>query len=84
MVTHVGSLKNNSYIKREFKPGTHRFTANWKLVPYEFTLKANEDLCVKAEIGFINAVRQRATLKKIDKSTCESDIKMIEVYQVKE
>ena len=73
-VSQIGKLKNNSYIKKEFEPGTHRFTANWKLDPYEFTLKPNEDVCIKAEIGFVNALRHRATLKKIDKSTCESDI----------
>lgn len=73
-VSHIGKLKNNSYIKKEFKPGTHRFTANWKLLPYEFTLKPDECICIKAEIGFVNALRRRATLKKIDKSSCESYI----------
>ena len=83
-VSHIGKLKNNSYIKKEFKPGTHRFTANWELVPYVFTLKPNEDICIKAEIGLVNALRRRATLKKIDKSSCESDIKMMKDNQTKE
>ena len=79
-VSHVGKLKNNSYIKRKFKPGTHRFTANWKLLPYEFTVKPNEDLCIKAEIGLVNAIRHRATLKIIDKSICKSDMQMLKEY----
>ena len=83
-VTHIGKLKNNSYIKKELKPGIHRFTANWQLTPYVFTLKPNEDLCIKAEIGFVNALRQRATLKITDKDTCESDMKMMKEYQIKE
>ena len=77
-VSQIGDLNNNSYIKKEFKPGAHRFTANWQLEPYVFTLKPNEDMCIKAEIGFVNALRQRATLKKADKSSCESYIKQLE------
>ena len=80
-VSHIGKLKNNSYIKKKFKPGIHRFTANWELSPYVFTVKPNEDLCVKAEIGFVNALLQRATLKMMDKSTCETDMKMMKEYQ---
>ena len=80
-VSHIGKLKNNSYIKKGFKPGIHRFTANWELSPYVFTLKPNEDLCIKAEIGLVNALRHRATLKKMDKSTCEADMKMMKEYQ---
>ena len=83
-VTHIGKLKNNSYIKKEFKPGIHRFTANWQLTPYVFTLNPNEDLCIKAEIGFVNALRQRATLKITDKDTCESDMNVMKEYQIKE
>ena len=77
-VSHIGDLNNNSYIKKEFKPGAHRFTANWELDPYVFTLKPNENMCIKAEIGFVNALRQRATLKKDDKNSCESYIKQVE------
>ena len=73
-VTHVGTLKNNSFIKREFKSGTHRFTANWELQPYEFTLKPDEEMCIKAEIGFFNALQRRATLKIVDKIVCQTDI----------
>ena len=73
-VSHIGKLKNNSYFKKKFESGTHRFTANWQLDPYEFTLKPNEEVCIKAEIGFVNALRRRATLKKVDKVSCESDI----------
>ena len=73
-VSHIGNLKNNSYIKKQFKSGTHRFTANWELEPYEFTLKPNQTMCIKAEIGFVNALRHRATLKIIDKDLCDTDI----------
>jgi hypothetical protein len=83
-VSHVGKLKNNSYIKEEFNPGIHRFTANWELIPYVFTIKPNEDLCIKAEIGLVNALRHRATLKKIDKSVCESDMEMMKEYKEKD
>lgn len=73
-VTFIGKLKNNSYIKTTFTPGAHRFTANWKLHPYEFTLKPGEDLCIKAEIDLVDALQQRATLIKADKTVCEQGI----------
>ncbi|MCW8923465.1 MAG: DUF2846 domain-containing protein [Gammaproteobacteria bacterium] len=73
-VTQIGILKNHSYIKKQFAPGLHRFTANWELPPYLFTLEANQTTCIKAEIGFINAVRQRATFKKVDQSVCQREM----------
>ena len=83
-VTQIGKLKNNSYMKKEFNAGTHRFTANWELLPYEFTLKPDEEMCIKAEIGFFNALQRRATFKIVDKNTCKSDINKIAQPQMKE
>ena len=83
-VTHIGTLKNNSVIKKQFSPGQHRFTANWELLPYEFTLKPGEEMCIKAEIGLINALQRRATFKIVDKDTCESEIKSITQPETKQ
>lgn len=74
-VSFIGKLRNNSYIKKEFNPGVHRFTTNWMFDPDEFYLKPNDYICIRADMKIFKGMVSYTPIKTIDKNACASEIK---------
>ncbi|WP_415398495.1 hypothetical protein [Sulfurimonas sp. CS5] len=66
----IGNLRNNSYFKYEFSPGTHKFRDNLFFDPSSFELKANDYTCIRFNLALIGTV-----IDEVDKKTCADEIK---------